>query len=132
MKKSILILVVLSLFMAACQKENDTKKVTYFVTGFADQYKVVYSYGENSKTHTETVDPSGSPAFTWDFSFDALPGEITYIYIESKEDISNSSNFNASILIDGKTFQKALSYDKTRIVNSDTVNFIKRSGTIPF
>lgn len=118
-------------FSFSCQKDNDTKKVTYFIKGFGDPYKVVYTYGEGSKTHVETITPSGI-SDTWSFSFDDIPGAITYLYIESKEDISGSMSFNASILINETTFQKALSYDRAKITPTDTVYYIKRSGTIPF
>ncbi len=117
--------------LTSCQKDNDPKKVTYFVKGFGDPYKIVYTYGDGSKTKTETVDPKGI-SDVWSFSFSDMPGEITYFYIESKEDISNSMSFNASILIDGKTFQKAQNYDREIVSGTDTVKVIKRSGTIPF
>jgi hypothetical protein len=121
----------LTLTLTSCQKDNDPKKVTYFVKGFGDPYKIVYTYGDGSKTKTEKVDPKGI-SDVWSFSFSDMPGEITYFYIESKEDISNSMSFNASILIDGKTFQKAQNYDREIVSGTDTVKVIKRSGTIPF
>ena len=117
--------------LTSCQKDNDPKKVTYFVKGFGDPYKIVYTYGDGSKTKTEKVDPQGI-SDVWSFTFSDVPGEITYFYIESKEDISNSMSFNASILIDGKTFQKAQNYDREIVSGTDTVKVIKRSGTIPF
>ena len=131
MYKKILLLLVIIVTAAACQKDDEPKNVTYFVQGFGDSYKVVYSYGEGNATKVETVKPQGI-SDVWKFSFTAPPGEITYLYIESKEDISASMSFNASILIDGKTFQKALSYDKQLIKGSDTVYIIKRSGTVPY
>ena len=131
MKKYMLLFLLTVIALAGCQKENDPKTVTYFIKGFGDPYKVVYAYGEGSATKTETITPNGI-SDTWSYSFSARPGEITYLYVESKEDISNSMEFTCSILIDGKTFQKALSYDLKRVVGSDTVNTIKRSGTVPF
>jgi len=125
------LIIVFTLISTSCQKDNDTKKVTYFVTGFGDSYKVVYAYGEGSKTHVETITPNGI-SDTWSFSFHDVPGAITYIYIESKEDISASMKFNVSTLINGTTFQKSSNYDKARITPTDTVFVIKRSGTIPF
>jgi hypothetical protein len=132
MKKHFIYLLFLVFAFSACQVENDEKTVTYFVKGFTEPYKVVYTYGEDSKTKTETIDPAGSIDYTWQYSFSDLPGEICYIYIESDEDISNSMRFNTSILINRKTHQKAVSYDKTTISGTDTVSTIKRSMTIPF
>lgn len=131
MNKYMIIIISLFIGLTACQKENDTKNVTYFIKGFTDPYKVTYTYGELSKTKTETVTPNGINS-VWSSSFNAMPGEICYIYVESKEDIQNSMSFVTSILINGATFQQAKSYDLTRIVNGDTVKTIKRSGTIPF
>ncbi len=131
MYKNILLILITVLMTTACQKENDPKKITYFVQGFGDPYEVVYTYGDGSLTKKQNITPQGI-SDVWKFSFTAPPGEITYLYIESKEDISASMSFNASILIDGKTFQKALSYDKQLIKGSDTVYIIKRSGTVPY
>jgi len=126
-----LVLAFTIVFAFSCQKDNDPKKVTYFVKGFGDPYKVVYTYGEGAKTHVETITPNGI-SDTWSFSFEDIPGAITYIYVESKEDISGSMSFNVSTLINGTTFQKALYYDRSKVTATDTVYYIKRSGTIPF
>lgn len=132
MRKIVFIILALSLVAVACQKENDDKKVTYFIKGFADPYKVIYAYGEANKTIIETVDPQSNLNYTWTYEFSAMPGEITYLYIESKENIVNPKTFLAAILIDGKQYQKASNWDNTVIVASDTLKYIKRSGTIPF
>lgn len=131
MKKIIGIIIIALTALIGCQKDNEPKEVTYFIQGFGDPYKVVFTYGDSSATKTQTVTPDGI-SDSWSYSFTALPGEIAYIYVESKEDISNSMHFITAILIDGKIYQKALSYDLTRVVGNDTVNTIKRSGTIPF
>lgn len=132
MKKYIILLVLSVLAFSACQKENDEKKVTYLITGFADSYKVVYTYGDGSQTIVDSIRPGGKKDSIWTYNFSALPGEIAYIYVESDEDISNAMNFNTSILVDNKIIQKAVSYDKTKITPTDTSYFIKRSCTIPF
>ena len=123
--------IVSAIAFSSCQKENDPKKVTYFIKGFGDPYKIIYTYGDGSKTKVETITPNGI-SDTWSYSFSDIPGEITYIYVESKEDISASMSFNVSTLINGTTFRKALNYDRQKINGTDTVYYIKRSGTIPF
>jgi len=132
--KTVFSIAIISFFIfisTSCQKENDPKKVTYTIVGFGDPYKVVYAIGDGSKTKVETIKPNGI-SDAWSYSFSEMPGGITYLYIESKEDISASMSFNAAILINGTTFQKASYYDKNRITSTDTVYVIKRSGTIPF
>ena len=128
---ALILTLTLALTFSSCQKENDPKKVTYFIKGFGSPYKVIYTYGEGSNTKVETITPHGI-SDTWSYSFSDIPGEITYIYVESKEDISASMSFNVSTLINGTTFQKALYYDRKKINGIDTVFYIKRSGTIPF
>jgi hypothetical protein len=132
MNKSLILIIIISIFAFACQKENDTKTVTYFVKGFTNPYMVIYTYGDSIATKVDTIDPAGNGSYTWRYSFDAMPGEIAYIYVQSDEHIANLMNFNTSIIVDKKILQKAVSYDNTRVINGDTVSYIKRSCTIPF
>ncbi len=125
---SILFLAVLS----SCQKDNDEVQVVYAVKGFSQPYKVIYALGDLNKTDTLTVNPAGNASYEWKAELNSMPGEVTYLYVQSDEEISNYTGFHATIFVEGKVFRRAYSYDGTRIMPNDTTFYIKQFGTIPF
>ena len=128
--KKIALFIVAVVMLAACQKDRDPAKVSYMITGFGDPYTVSYLDAEGN-TVTKTIKPDGI-SYRWTENFEAEPGTPLYLYVKSKEDISNSMSFSFGIIVDGKYFKQAFNYDRNMVIMGDTIWEIKRSGVIPF
>ncbi|RLD67356.1 MAG: hypothetical protein DRI84_02640 [Bacteroidetes bacterium] len=128
--KKILVFIIAVFVFASCQKERDPVEVDYLITGFGEPYTVSYLDPDGS-TKTITVSPKGI-SDKWVYTFLADPGTSLYLYVKSKEDISNSMSFSLGLLINGKYYQQAKDYDGVFITPTDTVYEIKRSGVVPF
>ena len=128
--KKILVFIFAIFILASCQKDRDQVEVDYLITGFGQPYSVSYLNKEGA-TITKTIAPNGI-SDKWVLSFLADPGTPLYLYVKSKEDISNSMGFNLGLLIDGKYYQQAKDYDGSIVMNGDTLYEIKRSGVVPF
>ncbi|MBN2745972.1 MAG: hypothetical protein JXR34_04535 [Bacteroidales bacterium] len=130
--KYIVFFVLLIIAFSSCQKDNDEVQVVYAIKGFSQPYKVVYAIGDLNKTEVFNIDPAGSTSYEWKAELQAVPGKVTYLYVESDENISNVSGFHATIFVEGKVFRRAYDYDGTRQMPNDTTFYIKQFGTIPF
>jgi len=128
--KKIFVFLFAIIVLASCQKERDQVNVDYRIQGFGDPYTVSYLDVDGS-TKTIKVSPDGI-SDVWSYSFLADPGTPLYLYVKSKEDISNSMSFSLALIINGKFYQQAKSYDGTVVIKGDTVHEIKRSGVVPF
>ena len=128
--KKILVFIIAVLVLASCQKDRDPVEVDYLITGFGDPYTVSYLDVDGS-TKTIKVTPKGI-SDKWVYTFLADPGTPLYLYVKSKEDISNSMSFSFGLLVDGKYYQQAKNYDGSTVIMGDTVFEIKRSGVVPF
>lgn len=128
--KKILLFVFAVLVLASCQKDRDPVTVDYFITGFGDPFTVSY-LDANGETVSTKVTPKGI-SDRWVESFDAEPGTPLYLYVKSKEDISNSMSFTFGIIVDGKYYERAYNYDRKVVIKGDTVWEIRRSGVVPF
>jgi hypothetical protein len=128
--KKILVFIFAVLVLASCQKDRDSVEVDYLITGFGDPYTVSYLDVDGS-TKTIKVTPKGI-SDKWVYTFLADPGTPLYLYVKSKEDISNSMSFSFGLLVDGKYYQQAKNYDGSTVIMGDTVFEIKRSGVVPF
>jgi len=128
--KKIFIFLFAIIVLASCQKERDLAKVTYSIQGFASTYTASYLDVDGS-TKTINISPDGI-SDVWAYSFLAEPGTPLYLYVKSKEDISNSMSFSLSLKINGKFYQQAKNYDGFMVIMGDTLFEIKRSGVVPF
>ncbi len=128
--KKILVFIFAVLVLASCQKDRDPVEVDYLITGFGDPYTVSYLDVDGS-TKTIKVTPEGI-SDKWVYTFLADPGTPLYLYVKSKEDISNSMSFSFGLLVNGKYYQQAKDYDGSTVVMGDTIFEIKRSGVVPF
>jgi len=128
--KKIFVFVIAVFVLASCQKDRDPVEVDYLITGFGKPYTISY-LDKDGYTVTKTITPDGI-SYKWEYSFLAEPGTPLYLYIKSKEDISNSMSFNVGLIVDGKYYQQAKNYDGVFITPNDTVFEIKRSGVVPF
>jgi len=128
--KKILVFLFAIIVLASCQKDRDLATVNYSIQGFGDPYTVSY-LDVDGNTKTIKVTPNGI-SDVWVYSFLADPGTPLYLYVKSKEDISNSMSFSLSLKIDGKFYQQAKNYDGSTIINGETMFEIKRSGVVPF
>lgn len=128
--KKILVFIFAVFVLASCQKERDQVAVDYLITGFGEPYTISYLDFDGS-TKTMKITPNGI-SDKWVYTFMANPGTPLYLYVKSKEDISNSMSFNMGLLLNGKYYQQAKYYDGKTVVMGDTVFEIKRSGIVPF
>jgi hypothetical protein len=128
MKKIFLIIAVISIAFASCSKEGEPRQVKYFIKGLSDPFKIVYQT-ENGMV-TDSVDLVGNTT-EWSYSFEAEQGDITYMYIESKENLDNTMNAFIGIMIDNQVFRQSKNWDGTKGPNNDIYYSLQR-GTIPF
>lgn len=111
----------------SCQKNGDPKKVSYMITGLADQYSVVF-LDADGKSISANVTPNG-PSSEWTKDFTMEQGSPVYLYVKFKEDITYSTSFNMGIIINGKYEYQAKYYDKN---TGDTIFEVKRAGVVPY
>ena len=130
MMKKIFVFIIAVVVLASCQKDRDPAKVDYAIQGFGDPYTVSY-LNKDGGTITTKVTPKGI-SDEWNISFLAEPGTPLYLYVKSKEDISNSMSFSLSLKVDGKYYQQAKNYDGKIVIQGQTYYEIKRSGVVPF
>jgi len=107
------------LFFYACEKDMETKKVTYQITRSVSGFKVFYKDAKGEIISDSVV--TNSAEDVWKYSFDALPRQIVYVS-------GNYKNINSAleikILIDGKVYKQAST-------KYDTTMFVTVSGTVP-
>lgn len=127
MRNIVLIFIALMLVSISCQKDGDPKKVSYMITGLADQYSVVY-LDADGKSISSNVNPNG-PSSKWTQDFTMEEGSPVYLYLKFKEDITSSMSFNMGIIINGKYEYQAKYYEKN---TGDSIFEVKRAGVVPY
>jgi gamma-glutamyl-gamma-aminobutyrate hydrolase PuuD len=127
MKNIIVIFIALLIVSVSCQKDGDPKKVSYMITGLADNYSVVYLDADGKSVSKEVNSEGLSSKWTQDFTMDQ--GSPVYLYLKFKEDITSNMSFSMGIIIDGKYEYQAKYYEKTI---GDTIFEVKRGGVVPF
>lgn len=142
MKRNILIIAVLSLFLGACETDFEQKQVVYKVRGLAQPYTVVFM-DENGASISEQVAPA-STDYTWSYTWTGEQGSILYLYLKYFDVNPPDDKFRVSILVDGKILRYADEFDKddlmmkidTTVTPHDTswvpVFYVKRAGIIPY
>jgi len=128
MKKIFVIIAVISIAFASCSKEGEPRYVKYLVKNLTDTITVTYQTPDG--TVTEVI-PFDNNKREWSYSFEAEQGDITYMYIESKENLDNTMNAFIGILIDNQVFRQSKNWDGTKGPNNDIYYSLHR-GTIPF
>jgi hypothetical protein len=126
MKKIFLIIAVISIAFASCSKEGEPRTVKYIVQDFTKPVKIVYHTPDG--TITEELD---SNIREWSYTFEAEQGDITYLYVESKDSYEGSLDLFIAILIDDQIFRQVKNWDGTKGPNNDIYYSLQR-GTIPF
>lgn len=111
----------------SCQKDGDPKKVSYMITGLADDYSVVYLDADGKSVSSNVVSEGISSRWVKDFTMDQ--GSPVYLYLKFKEDITSNMSFSMGIIIDGKYEYQAKYYEKTI---GDTIFEVKRGGVVPY
>lgn len=127
MRNIVLIFIALMLVSISCQKDGDPKKVSYMITGLADQYSVVYLDADGNSI-SGNVNPNG-PSSKWTQDFTMEEGSPVYLYLKFKEDITSSMSFNMGIIINGKYEYQAKYYEKN---TGDSIFEVKRAGVVPY
>jgi hypothetical protein len=119
MKKTALMILVISLLSTACQKENEVK-VTYIETDAVSAYNLQYLDTDAVLMKT-TISPE-SAQDQWKFEFMGNQGDIVYVSGNYKD---INSALTIMILLDGKVY-------KTASNEGDTLKYLTVSGTIPY
>lgn len=127
MKNIVLIFIALMVISVSCQKDGDPKKVSYMITGLADDYSVVYLDADGKSVSSNVVSQGISSRWAKDFTMDQ--GSPVYLYLKFKEDITSNMSFSMGIIIDGKYEYQAKYYEKTI---GDTIFEVKRGGVVPY
>ena len=118
MKKIILLLATITVFMASCTK-NSQVKVTYETTGAISEYNLYYL---DKGTMQETIVQPQSAQDKWNFSFTGDEGDI--VYISGKYRDPNSA-MKIMIKVDGKIYKQASN-------EGDTLKYLTVSGVVPY
>lgn len=127
MKKIVLIFIALLAISVSCQKDGDPKKVSYMITGLADDYSVVYLDADGKSVSSNVVSDGLSSKWVKEFTMEQ--GSPVYLYLKFKEDITSNMSFSMGILVNGKYQYQAKYYEKTI---GDTIFEVKRSGIVPY
>jgi len=127
MKNIVLIFIALLVISVSCQKDGDPKKVSYMITGLADDYSVVYIDADGNSISSSVVSSGLSSKWVKEFTMDQ--GSPVYLYLKFKEDITSNMGFSMGILVDGKYEYQAKYFEKTI---GDTIFEVKRGGVVPY
>ena len=113
-----------------CEKDNDTRQVTYLLTGLEQDFQVSY-INEQGKTINDNIEPVNDDA-VWTYSFDAQKGDILYLYIRFLDTDLDPTKFKFRILINGKVYKDAYGCDKEDTETIPISYVVKRAGTVPY
>ncbi len=120
MKKVLLAITVLFMFLASCEVNDEERRVTYQISNNDSGFSVTYK-NENGKLVKENVQVISSED-VWQYQFTDLEGDIIYISAIYKD---IESGITVEILLDGKVYKRESSL-------YDTIHFVTVSGTIPY
>ena len=129
MRNIIISIIILSVAFASCSKTGEPRKVKYYISGLAEPFDIVYQAKDS--VISETIDLE-SINDVWTYQFEADQGSITYLYIESQEEVASSMELLISINIDNKVFRQAEDWDGTKVAGGDTLFYVHQRGTVPF
>lgn len=127
MKNIVLVFIALLVISVSCQKDGDPKKVSYMITGLADDYSVVYLDADGNSISANVV--SNGLSSKWVKEFTMEQGSPVYLYLKFTEDITSNMGFSMGILVDGKYEYQAKYFEKTI---GDTIFEVKRGGVVPY
>lgn len=119
MKKNILLLILIALLFAACNKSYQ-KKVTYLSTGSISAYNLQYLNDQNVLVQTTIESQSAQDVWTYEFMADE--GDIIYIN-GSYKDINSA--LKIQLLVDGKVYKQGAT-------QGDTLKYLVVSGVVPY
>ena len=116
------------LFLISCDKDNDDIKVQYVVKGLTKKFRVAYLNNEGKTVYLDSVVNKN-----WSYSFTGHKGDLLYLFLRHQENVSYMTKFQFRIIVDGKIYKDAYTYDIDRgIVNKDSLRYeILRSGVVP-
>lgn len=119
MKKIVVFLLSVGLFMTSCEQSADTK-ITYVATDAISAYNLQFMTDQGG-LQSETINPE-SAQDQWKYEYLAEEGDIVYV----------SGNYNdlqsalkIMILINGKVYKQASN-------EGDTLKYLTVSGTVPY
>jgi hypothetical protein len=118
--KKIIILALLSMLLFACEKDNNSVKVTYKVSNAFASTSVNYRNVSGSLIN-ESINFASSEDI-WLHSFEIDRGEIVYL---SAQYLDSLSSVKLQIIVDGKVFKEGSS-------NNEPQKFVTVSGSIPY
>jgi len=119
MIKKLIFLIAVLLATAACE-QNNSVKITYYITDSDSGFEVNYR-NENGELVNENV-VTQSESDVWRYDFVGEKGDIVFmsaIYYDSE------SKLKVQVRMDGKVFKEAYS-------EYDITNFVVVSGTVPY
>jgi len=119
MKNLLLLIFIVALFSASCQKTNQVK-VKYIVSDAVSAYNLQY-LDASGELINETVYPE-SAQDQWHFEYMADEGDIVYVSGNYKD---INSALKIMILLDGKVYKQASN-------EGDTLKYLTVSGTVPY
>jgi hypothetical protein len=124
-------LIILSFIMAliSCEKDNDEVTVQYVVKGLTKKFRVAYLNENGNTVYLDSVVNKN-----WTYTFKGEQGDLVYLFLRHQEDVSYMTKFQFRIIVNGKIYKDAYTYDIDRgIVNKDSLRYeILRSGVVPF
>lgn len=128
MRNIIISIIILSAALASCSKSGEPRTVKYYISGLAEPFTITY---QKEDTVIQEIIDLESINDVWTYSFEAEQGHITYLYLESQEEVAASMELLISINIDNKVFRQSEDWDGYKVAG-DTVFYVHQRGTVPF
>lgn len=124
------IIAIMGFITVSCDKyEDQDKKVTYIIKNLNDTFILAYLNNE-AKLVYDTV-KLADPTNGWKYEYIGKRGDLLYLYIRHRENVTMNNKFDARILIDGKTYRESYNY-MMKTADPKFPNQINMRGVVPF